>query len=515
MDRFIEYEYSGEQSNMTIMMSVNVARALKTNGAEFKEILNIWLRDYIKKIIDIKNGESQFDEIGSYECLYKDHEFCFYNYEDTIVISSGTAAEDEEYNSYLEELVEIDSLEDDEYFSELYGKATDLAEEVHAGQKDKGGKPYIEHPKYVSEHLEGRAEKIVGLLHDVVEDSSMTIEDLRGEFPDIITDAVEAVTKREDELYASYIVRLRTNPIARRVKIEDMKHNMDLSRIPKPRKKDRRRVEKYAQYLRILETDYFYEDIATGDADPDLRMVEYQIEGYEFHRAMRLIRDADKERVWKAIEVNNILKDFGMPVDVQIAALLYCCIEPDVSSSMGIANQLGMAVFGTYLGLPWNYDFPIEDKTDLMDEFLPKGSRSQKLILLAIAIAELREYEYLAYKLGQKGIFDDKDEKLRVEDYYLVMADGFDEFEHEEDMRSYYWTLQNLFKDVFVTYHVNKERTELYQGCDYYCWVKKHYENGESIDWTECQIRDYPEDEFDQLTREDAEALEDEWNLPG
>ena len=119
MDRFIEYEYSGEKSNMTIMMSVNVARALKTNGAEFKEILNIWLRDYIKKIIDIKNGESEFDEIGSYECLYKDHEFCFYNYEDTIVISSGTAAEDEEYNSYLEELVEIDSLEDDEYFSEL------------------------------------------------------------------------------------------------------------------------------------------------------------------------------------------------------------------------------------------------------------------------------------------------------------------------------------------------------------------------------------------------------------
>lgn len=135
----------------------------------------------------------------------------------------------------------------------MLSKAYQLAVKAHAGQVDKGGKPYIMHPLAVSELVTTEEEKIVALLHDVVEDTNITIEDLRREgFPEQVLAAVDALTKSPDVSYDDYIDIVKRNPIAVKVKISDMTHNSDLSRIANPTEKDRQRATRYRSVIREL-----------------------------------------------------------------------------------------------------------------------------------------------------------------------------------------------------------------------------------------------------------------------
>lgn len=128
-----------------------------------------------------------------------------------------------------------------------------VAKKAHAGQKDKGGAEYIHHPVYVASLVKGEAEKAVALLHDVVEDTAVTLEKLEElGFSLEIREAVDCITKRFGEPYEVYISRVIRNPLALSVKIADMAHNSDLSRIPSPTKKDWKRSKKYEQELRYL-----------------------------------------------------------------------------------------------------------------------------------------------------------------------------------------------------------------------------------------------------------------------
>jgi (p)ppGpp synthase/HD superfamily hydrolase len=121
-----------------------------------------------------------------------------------------------------------------------------LAEQAHKGQKDKAGNDYIHHPIYVAEQMETDVEKAVAYLHDVVEDTHITLSDLQDMgFPKEIVDAVDAVTKRSGEAYDDYIKRVVQNPIAKKVKIADMKHNSDISRFKSPTEEDRKRCNRY------------------------------------------------------------------------------------------------------------------------------------------------------------------------------------------------------------------------------------------------------------------------------
>lgn len=128
-----------------------------------------------------------------------------------------------------------------------------IAQQAHEGQTDKAGQPYINHPMHVAAAVESDEEKAVALLHDVVEDSNITLDDLRTQgLPEAVVDAVGAMTKRDGEDYVCYLRRVKDNPIARVVKIADMEHNSDLSRIPNQTAKDRARVDKYKKGLTIL-----------------------------------------------------------------------------------------------------------------------------------------------------------------------------------------------------------------------------------------------------------------------
>ena len=125
--------------------------------------------------------------------------------------------------------------------------AQSIAAAAHKGQVDKAGKPYIEHPAHVAASVQGDAAKAVAWLHDVVEDTPLTFADLRerGAAPEVIHD--------ESVPYLEYVRSLKTNPLARAVKLADLRHNSDLSRLPRITEKDQRRAEKYAKAIAVLE----------------------------------------------------------------------------------------------------------------------------------------------------------------------------------------------------------------------------------------------------------------------
>jgi (p)ppGpp synthase/HD superfamily hydrolase len=134
-------------------------------------------------------------------------------------------------------------------------RAIEIAVMAHKGAVDKGGQPYILHPLAVMMSLKTDEEKIVGVLHDVVEDTHWTFEALKQEeFSKEIIEALQSVTKSDsDSSYSDFIERAKANAIGRKVKIADLKHNMDITRIPRISNLDLERLERYRQSLEILE----------------------------------------------------------------------------------------------------------------------------------------------------------------------------------------------------------------------------------------------------------------------
>jgi (p)ppGpp synthase/HD superfamily hydrolase len=108
----------------------------------------------------------------------------------------------------------------------MYYKALEIAVKYHYGQKDKAGLPYIMHPMAVAKKAQTDDERVVGILHDVVEDTVYTEGMLRRDFPEHISDAVMAMTRKYEEPYADFVLRAKENPIARNVKMYDIEHNM-------------------------------------------------------------------------------------------------------------------------------------------------------------------------------------------------------------------------------------------------------------------------------------------------
>lgn len=142
-----------------------------------------------------------------------------------------------------------------EQFDKLLSLAIEVATVAHAGQVDKGGQPYIFHPQAVASAVDSDEEKIVAWLHDVVEDTSITLDYLaKMGFPEQIVHAIDVITKRKGVSYDDYLVGVKQDALARAVKIADIKHNSDISRIPSPTEKDFARLEKYKKALAFLES---------------------------------------------------------------------------------------------------------------------------------------------------------------------------------------------------------------------------------------------------------------------
>lgn len=133
--------------------------------------------------------------------------------------------------------------------------AIKIAVDAHTGQVDKAGKPYILHPLRVMFSMDTDNEQIVAVLHDVVEDTDWTFGRLREVgFPEDVLDAIYSVTRQAGESYMEFIRRAGQNEVGRKVKMADLKDNLDLSRIAEPTKKDHKRMARYRKALEILES---------------------------------------------------------------------------------------------------------------------------------------------------------------------------------------------------------------------------------------------------------------------
>lgn len=132
-------------------------------------------------------------------------------------------------------------------------KALEIAVESHKNQKQKDGTPYALHPIRLSMSLKSEEEKIVALLHDVVEDTDWTFEDLvREGFSASVIEALRLLTHNDGSPYEDYIERLASNSLAKAVKKADLTDNMDLKRIPEPTERDFARLQKYHRAWRRL-----------------------------------------------------------------------------------------------------------------------------------------------------------------------------------------------------------------------------------------------------------------------
>lgn len=138
----------------------------------------------------------------------------------------------------------------------LLDKAIAIAVEAHTGQTDKAGRPYILHPLHLMMQMDTDEERITAVLHDVVEDSEMTLADLRNAgFPAPVLDALALLTHDKSQLsYDAYITAVQANPLARRVKMADLIHNMDVRRLTEIREKDLQRLVKYRRAWQKLNT---------------------------------------------------------------------------------------------------------------------------------------------------------------------------------------------------------------------------------------------------------------------
>ena len=139
-------------------------------------------------------------------------------------------------------------------YTPLTKKAMTVAYEAHHGQTDKSGLPYIYHPIHLAEQMEDELCCCAALLHDVAEDCPISLDDLSGMgFPAPVTEALALLCHDETQPYMDYIREIKANPIARAVKLADLRHNSDLTRLDSVDEKALLRREKYLAALRLLE----------------------------------------------------------------------------------------------------------------------------------------------------------------------------------------------------------------------------------------------------------------------
>jgi (p)ppGpp synthase/HD superfamily hydrolase len=132
-------------------------------------------------------------------------------------------------------------------------KAMKLCFEAHKEQKDKAGLPYVFHPFHLAEQMPDEETTVTALLHDVIEDTPYTLQDLRGMgFSEAVLDALALMSHDKSVPYPDYVAALRPNRIARTVKLADLRHNSDLTRLDAVDEKTLSRVEKYKAASRLL-----------------------------------------------------------------------------------------------------------------------------------------------------------------------------------------------------------------------------------------------------------------------
>ena len=138
-------------------------------------------------------------------------------------------------------------------YTEATKKAMKLCFAAHKEQFDKSGIPYVFHPIHLAEQMTDEDTTVTALLHDVVEDTDYTFEDLEAMgFNGTVLAALRLLTHEEGVPYMDYVAKIKEHPVAKAVKLADLAHNSDLTRMDEPDEKALARVAKYAQAINLL-----------------------------------------------------------------------------------------------------------------------------------------------------------------------------------------------------------------------------------------------------------------------
>ena len=139
-------------------------------------------------------------------------------------------------------------------YTPLTKKAMKLCFAAHRDQTDKSGLPYVFHPIHLAEQMTDEETTVVALLHDVVEDTQYTLSDLGDMgYPSAVLEAIALMTHDDSVPYLEYVAKIKQNPIAKAVKLADLRHNSDLTRLDVVDERAIARAEKYAAAIRLLE----------------------------------------------------------------------------------------------------------------------------------------------------------------------------------------------------------------------------------------------------------------------
>ena len=141
-------------------------------------------------------------------------------------------------------------------YTKMTKVALKLCFEAHREQLDKSGIPYVFHPFHLAEQMNDEKTTVVALLHDVVEDTDITLDDIRHMgFDDDVVSAIAVMTHADGVPYMEYVAQIKKNPIARIVKLADLRHNSDITRLDAVTPRDEKRLKKYAAAIALLEDD--------------------------------------------------------------------------------------------------------------------------------------------------------------------------------------------------------------------------------------------------------------------
>ena len=153
---------------------------------------------------------------------------------------------------FFNDFTDFEEISENDAFAYI---ALAIAKKAHAGQVDKAGVDYMQHPLYVANQVKTEQEKAVALLHDVIEDSDVTADDLLASgLSNEVVAAVQILTKKKGQSYQEYLEKVKSNNLARIVKLADLKHNSDLSRLKSVTNTDYERVKKYKNAIHYLST---------------------------------------------------------------------------------------------------------------------------------------------------------------------------------------------------------------------------------------------------------------------
>lgn len=327
-------------------------------------------------------------------------------------------------------------------YTELTKKAMKICFEAHKNQLDKSGMPYVFHPFHLAEQLEGEYEVCAALLHDVMEDTGASPDDLRKKgIPEAVIEALLLLTHDKSVPYLEYVAKIGENPVARAVKLADLRHNSDLSRLDTVTEKDRKRVLKYKQAVEIL----------GGEAEDDLvsRAASFAAKA---HAGMKR-KGNGLPYILHPFEAASIVGTMTDDCEVIAAAMLHDVVEDtpftlsDIEARFGsrVAALVGAESENKREGIPPEQTWRVR-KEEAIESLRSCSDAAAKMILLGDKLSNMRSFarDYKAQGDALWQHFNQKDPEMHGW-YYRTIAELMPELRDTDAWQEYDVLVRRVF----------------------------------------------------------------------